>query len=90
MMRAEASRDVGDLFALGVVDREMPSRAFKREELGRRMVRTLAAEIEVSRRAHRGCDPNTPKFVEHRIVDVVLAVPNRFVAPVGRRLRHIP
>ena len=42
-----------------------------------------------SGRPHRGGEPQAALLVEHRVVDVVLAGPDRFVAPVGRRRGHL-
>ena len=53
------------------------------------MRRSLFAEIRIRRRSHGGRDPHAPLFVEHRIVDIVLAGPDGLVAPVRRRRRHL-
>ena len=37
---------------------------------------------------HGRGEPHAALFVEHRVVHVVLARPDHFVAPVRRRLRH--
>ena len=53
------------------------------------MARPLLAQVRVVRRAHRGGDPHPPLVIEHRVVDVVPARPEDFIAPVGRGLRHL-
>ena len=87
-MCAEARADVGELFGLRIVDGEMAAGSRHREQLRRRMARSVFAEGRVVGRAHRRRDPNAPLLVEHRVVHVVLAGPEDFVAPIRRRLRH--
>ena len=53
------------------------------------MARSLLAEIGVLRRTHGGRDPDAALLVEHRVVDVVLAGPDHFLAPVRRRRGHL-
>src|SRR5437870_13502554 len=59
-----------------------------REQLRRRMTRPLFAKVRVGWRAHGGGDPDPALLIEHWIVHVVLAGPDDFIAPVGRRLWH--
>ena len=88
MVRPEACADVCDLLGCRVIDGEVPSGIGDRIKLCRRMTRSFFAEIRIGRRPHSGGQPHTALLVEHRIVDVVLAGPDRFFAPVRRRLRH--
>src|SRR5213594_3142085 len=53
------------------------------------MTRALSAEIRIGRRSNRRRNPDSTALVEHRVVDVVLAVPQHFVAPVWRRRLHL-
>ena len=75
---------------LRIVDGQLTARARQREQLRRRMVGAFALQYagRVVRRAHDGRVPDAAFLIEHRIVRVGFAVPDRFVAPVGRRLRR--
>ena len=77
VVRAEAGADVRELPRLRVVHREMPGRAIDRRELRRRMGRSGLAVVRVVERPDRRGDPHAALFVEHRVVDVVLARPDR-------------
>ena len=57
----------------------------EREQLRRRMRRSRLAERRIVGRTHGRRDPHASLLVEHRVVDVVLARPERVVAPVRRR-----
>ena len=63
--------------------------ALQREQLRRRMRRSFLAECRILRRPHRGSEPQAALLVEHRVVDVVLAGPDRFFAVVRRRRGHL-
>ena len=52
------------------------------------MARALFALRRVGRRPDRRREPDPPLVIEHRVVHVVLAGPDRLVGPVRRRLRH--
>ena len=74
----ETGADVRELTRLRVVDREMTGRAINRRELrGQRASRSGLAVIRVVEGPDRRRDPYAPLFVEHRVVDVVLALPDR-------------
>src|SRR4026209_2233344 len=88
MVGAETGADMRDLSALRVVHREMAAGALNGKELRRRMIRSLFAVIRVIWGAYRGREPDARLFVEHRVVDVVLARPDRLTAPIGRWLNH--
>ena len=77
-------------FGLRIVDGEMARRAVQRIQLRRRMIRSGLAEIGIRRRAApRTVIQTRPLLVEHRVVDVVVAVPRRLAAEVQRRRRHL-
>src|SRR5207247_729646 len=88
MMRAEARADVCELPGSRIVDREVAAGAVQRKSPSRGMARARFAERWVVGRAHGGGDPHATAFVEHRVVDVVLARPAAFVARVRRLLAH--
>ena len=77
-----------DFLRLRIVHGEMAPGGRDRIELRGRMRRTFLAEIGIRRGAHGRRDPDAPFFIKHRVVDIVLARPDRFFAPVRRRLRH--
>src|SRR5713226_8163993 len=52
------------------------------------MARPLLAEGRIVTGADSGGDPHSSFFIEHRIVDVGLTVPDRFVPPIWRRRSH--
>ena len=86
-MGREAGADQRERLGAAVVHRQMPVRALEREELRRRVVRALAAELRILGRPDTRGEPDAALLVHHRIVDRGLAVPDRLLAPVGRR-RH--
>src|SRR5262249_4288729 len=88
MVRAETGADMRELFRFRIVHREMPARAGKWEELGRRMARPRLAEIGGLRPTNRRRDPDTTALVEHRVGNSVPARPERLPPPVRRRLRE--
>ena len=59
-----------------------------RRQLRRGMRRPGLAVVRVVERAHRRRDPDASLLVQHRVVHVVLALPDRLAAPVRRRMRH--
>ncbi len=52
------------------------------------MVRALPAKVRVRGGAHGCRDPDPAFMIEHRVMHVGLAIPNRFIIPIGRWLRH--
>ena len=84
-MRAEAGVDEGVFLRLRIEDRELADVLLDREHLGRRMVRTLLAEVRVVRTADRRRQPDPAFAVEHGVVIVDLRIPGLLVAPIGRR-----
>src|SRR5262245_56548604 len=52
------------------------------------MARPSLAVVRIVERTDRRRDPHAAFFVEHRVVNVVLALPDRLAAPVRRWLRH--
>ena len=89
MVGGEARTDQGDLPRLGIVPGEMPVGLLDREELGRRMVRSLLAEVRIRGRTHARGEPDPPLLVKHRVVHARLAVPDRVRPPVRRRRRGV-
>ena len=89
MVRLEAGADQRDLAGLGLDHRQVPRRGLQREHLGRRMVRALLAEVRIRRRADARGEPDPALLVVHRVVRAGLAVPDRLLAPVGRRRHRI-
>ncbi len=87
-MGTEARADVRELLGFRIVHRELTAGRGQRVQLRRRMARSLFAVVRVVRRAHGRRDPDPALGIEHGIVHVVLAVPDHFVAPVGRGLLH--
>ena len=87
MVGREAGADQRERLSAPVVHRQMPVRALEREELRRRVVRALAAELRILGRPDARGEPDAALLVHHRIVDRGLAIPDRLLAPVGRR-RH--
>ncbi len=77
------------LLVLRIVDGEVPARAFDRRELRRWMRRSLLAERRIVGRPHGGRDPHAAAMVEHRIVHVVAAGPDRFAHPSTATVRHV-
>ena len=67
----------------------MPARSVYRKQPRRRVIRALPAERGVVRRTHGRGQPDAPPLVEHRVVHVVPAVPEHFVAVVGRGRGHV-
>ena len=55
------------------------------KQLGRRMVGAFAAEIRGLRPADARRVPDPPVLIQHGVVGIRLAVPDPFLAPVGRR-----
>ena len=53
------------------------------------MARSRLADIRILRRTHCRRQPEPALLVEHGIVYVVLARPDDFFTPVGRRVRHL-
>ena len=51
------------------------------------MVRPLLAKLRIFRRTNTGGKPCAPFFIQHRVVMIRLAVPDRFSSPIWRR-RH--
>src|SRR5947208_1443964 len=82
MVRAETRADMCELFGLWIVNGEVASGSGHRIELRRRMARSVFAEIRIGRRTYGGSNPHSTFFIDHRIVDVVPAGPDRFLAPV--------
>src|SRR5690606_10854258 len=83
VMRREAGVDERVFAALGLVNGEVPARALGREELRGRVIGAGLAERRlILRRADRSGVPDPALVVEHRIVGVRAAVPDRLVAPV--------
>ena len=74
---------------LRIVHGQMPTRPVYRKQPRRRVIRALPAERGVVRRTHGRGQPDAPPLVEHRVVHVVFAVPEHFVAVVGRGRGHV-
>ena len=89
VVRAEARGHVLHLLCLGVVHRQVPPRTVEREETGRRMARPRLAEVRIVRRTNPRGDPDAPRLVEHRVVHVRPAGPDRLGAPVRRWTRNL-
>ena len=87
-MRREASADQCELAGRRIIHRQMAVGLLQREDLRRRMARSLLAEIRVCRRAHPGGEPDPALLVHHRVVRGSLAVPYGLRAPIGRRLQR--
>ena len=84
MMRAVARTDEGHLLRVGIPDGQVPPRAGVGKRLRRRVVRPVQAHRRVVGAAHPRGEPDAAGLIEHRVVDVGLAVPDRLVPPVGR------
>src|SRR5207248_8694011 len=84
VMRREARADQRDLLGLRIVDGEMPTGAIEREQLRRRMARALLAKRGIVFIADSRREPQASLAVEHGIVHVGFAAPDRLLAPVGR------
>src|SRR5229473_18508 len=54
------------------------------------MARTFLAVSWILGRTDYGSEPDAALLIEHRVMHVGLAVPDGFVAPVGRRLHRFP
>ena len=89
VMGREAGVDQRELAGRRIEHRHVPRRAVDREHLGRRMIRALAAERRIGGRTQAHREPRTALLVHHRVVRVGLRVPDRLVAPVGRRRHRI-
>src|ERR1700676_302807 len=85
MMCAKTGVDERELFRLWIVHRELAATGFEGEQDSRRMARAFVAESRVFAAADSGSNPQATLPIEHRIVNIGLAVPDRFVAPVRRR-----
>ena len=86
--RAEARVDRRRLLRLRIVHLELPAALRERERLGRRMIRSRLTPRQrlVLPDSRRG--PDTGLAVHREAVRAGLAGPDRFLAPVRRRLRR--
>jgi hypothetical protein len=82
VMRAETRVDQCELLALRIVKRELPAAARYWEQFRRGLARSLFAICRVVRRPNYGRKPDAPFLIEHGIVHVGLAVPDRFISPI--------
>src|SRR4026207_272699 len=89
MMGAEASIDKSILPGLGVEHGQLAIVAIKWKDFGRRVARTLLAEIGGRGTAKTRGKPNAPFFVEQRVMIIRLGVPKFLVAPVRRGLHEL-
>ncbi len=89
VMGGEAGVDEGVLHRLGIEHRDLPLALLQREELGGRMVGTLAAERRILGAAHRRGEPQPAFLVDHRIVVVDPGVPDLLVTPIRRRPKRL-
>src|SRR5262245_108660 len=89
MMRAKARVNERDLLRLWIVHSELSATRFKGEQDCRRVGRTFFTERGIFARPDSGGNPDSPLPIEHRIVDVGLAMPDGFVPPIWRRRRDL-
>ena len=90
VVRAEAGADVRQLLRLGIVDGEVAAGALLiGNSLADGCVDPSLQKAGIVGRPHRRRDPHAALLVEHRVVDVVLAGPDRLVAPVRRGRGHL-
>ena len=84
MMRREAEVDRRRLLLRRIVDLELTPRDLHREHLRGRMIGALPAPRRRRVRTNARRQPDAALLVHPRIVDVGVAVPDRFRAPIGR------
>ena len=84
MVRAVAGPDERHLRGRRVVDGQVPAGPGVGERARRRMIGPFETHRRVLGSPHARGEPDAAVLVEHRVVDVRLAVPDRLVAPVGR------
>ena len=72
-----------------VVHLQVPARARQRKQLRGGMRRALLTEGGILGRPHRRGQPQASPLVEHRVVHVVLAGPDRFFTEVRGGRRHL-
>src|SRR5580704_10071744 len=89
MMRTKTGVNERDLLRLWIVHGELPAARFERKGDCRRVARTFFAERWILARADSGGNPDSPLRIEHRVVHVGLAVPDRFVSPIGGRFHRL-
>ena len=88
MVRAETGVDERELLGFRIIHADMTPGSFEREQLRRWMVRAFLAEGRIGWRTNSGRDPDPPLFIEHRIMNGGLTLPNPFRSPVRRRREH--
>src|SRR5437773_7307647 len=82
-MGAEAGINEAVFLGLRIEHRYLPARAFEREGLGRRMIRTLPAVSGIFDAAHHRRQPHAALLVEHAVVIVGPLAPDLLFAPIG-------
>ena len=87
MVRAETGTDERHVVGRRVVHRQVPVGPRVGKHLRGRMIGPRQAVRRVLRPAYAGGQPDAGILVKHRVVNVRPAVPDRLLAPVGRR-RH--
>ena len=90
VMGAETRANERDQPGFRIVHGEVPVARGEREKLRRHIARSLFAEGRVVTGADSGREPYAPFLVEHRIVHVGPAVPDRFLSPIRRRRQWLP
>src|SRR5438045_658679 len=81
VVRAETRVDERELLSLWIVHCELPAAAVQRKQFRRWVTRSFFAKGRVLGWTNYGGEPDSPLFIEHRVMHVSLAVPDRFVAP---------
>ncbi len=76
------------LAGLWIVDGDLAHRRVQRGDFRRGMIGALLAEIRVGRRPDPGREPDPPLAIHHRVVNARVPVPDRLLAPIGRRLHR--
>ena len=84
MVGGEAGIDERELLGLGIVHGKLAAGAFDREQLGRGMVRPFLTKGLSGPRPDSGGEPDSPLFIQHRVVHAGLRIPDAFLSPVGR------
>src|ERR1700751_5199176 len=84
MMCSEAGVDERKLVGLRIEHGNLAARSFGREQLRRRMVRSLLAESRILVRADSAREPGSSLLIHHRVMSGGLAIPNRLISPIRR------
>src|SRR5690606_3088466 len=71
-----------ELAGFRIVHRQMPRRALEGVELCGRMTRALSTEVGILERPDRLSEPRPAAMIDHRVVDVSAAIPDRLLVPV--------